>query len=399
MVIRAGRVGQWIAKWRGRRDRRTRPTGGVDRVARARLQARRLAAATDACRDLRIALWTGDVERAARAIRKGLAGDAAHPEFIELRAWYALQAGCTDQALEVLEKYARPTARLKLLTQAMRCLAGRKAQAHLELSQWARQDDCPTLGRVLLAWLDLEADQPEHAAAALQRNLARGLDPMTGQLQVLVDLAQELPEATREAAERLLHQAGHDPSTRRFLGSLSLTETASKHIPLETVEQLAAELIGEPQLIPTLVRAQQINPQSSQIDLLRRSLARVVSDLDAPYVAIEALAELAVVADDADDARRWIQRGLQEQPFSARLAILLDNLPNDESEPKAGLRPLDVLRRAAGAEPTYPDLRRRLILRHHQAGYHQAARHQAGNWLDAEPSNDLARMTWREGAA
>ena len=362
--------------------------------------AMRYLAASEACDDLADALRRDAPVAAEHALQRVMQIDPQHPRLIELRAIEALHRVRPDEAMAMLEALPRPTARQKLLLQLVRCQADQKALAHLELAEWSHSDRCPPQARVLLAMLDMELGDFDAARAALRRNDRHTSDPVTHQMLALLGVVEDMPECVRGATSVLVHTFGHQPLVRCWLTALGLSDDDDlQHPPMEMIDQLAVELLSRPQTIAALVEAQRYEPDAGRIELLRRAIQRIVADLTDPLPAVEALAELAFMADQPDDAARWVRRGLKLSPYSAKLALLRNRLGPiaDREADDGGL--LSVLRRAADAHPTYPDLQQALIAQYQQQGLgHLAAQH-VRQWAQKQPDHPLVRKALEDLAA
>ena len=362
------------------------------------LQAIRYLVANEACAALDQAMRRGDDEAARRAIARGLAVDPNFTRLTELRAWYHLGRHEPHRALELLESESDPSPRMKLMLQLVRLQAGRKAMAHLELNAWARQADCPDAARLLLATLDMEAGHMRDAHIVLTSRAELATDPLACRMLILLELAQDSPQAARRAATILLHRLGRQERTRRFVTSLGLADHFSEaELPIEMVDQLAGELRHRHPIIPSLVAVQRCQPDRLRIELLRRAVARIVDELADPMGAIEALTALAELAGDIDEGCRWARRGLKLQPMNATLAMALDRL---QSAPADDTRDAtEDLRRVAQAHPEYADVQRALVLRYHRRGMTVSAQRVLRRWLKRHADHPLAVRTQQELAA
>lgn len=355
-----------------------------------------LAAETAAQRADR-ALAQHDFAEARAAIRAGQHAAPQHPRLREAQARLAMADGSPELAARLLDADPIPNARRRLLLALAQCQAGRRLAAELQLREWSRDPQCPSEARALLAWLELEKEDAAAARRVLTPNLRHGPDALTCQMLLLMDIAEQLPRATRQAVAYLSHAFSHDPHIARWLDSFQIAPQIEQlEAPLELIERLADQLVQRPHVIRTLVVAQQHRPSLGRIDLLRRAIIRIVDRLAEPIVAIEALARLAHIAGDIDEARRWTRRGLKLEPYSASLALLLDQLADADDADDVSPRPLAVLRRAAAARPGYGDLRRALILRYHKVGLSAQAARCAESWIDQQPNHPLAIRTHRE---
>ncbi len=242
------------------------------------------------------------------------------------------------------------------------CVTGQSAAAELELCDWLRQPQAPPAVRVMFAALLARRGDLAEARRVLGDQVR---DPMALlSLFCLLSRDHEQQDAADVVAHHLGRQFAHLPLIEQWLTLTGQARTAVAEPDERSIEQLAGELQQRPAVIPTLVVAQQYEPQPQRIALLRQAVARI-----APRFAHErrlvmicqALAELALLADDQNDARRWAHRGLKIDPYAAPLALVLAQLADDET---VGPPAVAVLDRVARQYPAYPDvkaaLRRRL---------------------------------------
>lgn len=343
------------------------------------------------------ALLVHDHAEARSAIRQGHHLAPQHPRLRELSARLAMADGHPELAVRLLDADPKPNAKRRLLLALAQCQAGRRLQAELQLRKWNRDPQCPSEGRALLAWLELEKENAAAARRVLTPNLRHGPDALTCQMLLMMDIAEQLPRATRKAVAYLSHAFCHDPHIARWLDSFHIAPKIDHlEAPLELIERLAEQLLERPHMIRSLIVAQQHRPSLGRIDLLRRALVRIVDRLAEPVIAVESLARLAHIAGDIDEARRWTRHGLKLEPYSASLALLLDQLADADQADDVSPRPLQVLRRAVAAKPQYSDLRRALILRYQKAGLSAQASRNAQRWIKQQPDNALAMRTYTE---
>ena len=282
------------------------------------------------------------------------------------------------------------------------CVTGQVAAAELELYAWQRNERCPTAARVLLAALLARRGRSADALTVLPRagRLETADDALAAEtlITLLVDADLE------DTASRLLHQLhadlGRDAAVADWLRLTRMPGAAQLTALCEaTVDHLAAELLCRPQVIPSLVVAQRIEPDATSIALLREAIGRMalhVFDQDRKLMICQAMSTLSQLAGDASDALRWARHGLQLNPYSAALALALAEIANDPATvADAGV----ALQRACAAHPDYPDVRRALILSEHQQGNTQAARLELEQWLEREPGHALATRLAEELAA
>ena len=283
------------------------------------------------------------------------------------------------------------------------CLGGLAAAAELELHDWHRHEDCPPHARALLGALLARRGLIEQALAVIGPVSRDDADPDAERalLHVALLLASELPDSARRTALSLYHHHGHQGFVRSWLEAMQppgFQELPA--VPQATIEHLAAELVAQPQVIPGLVAAQRLEPDARQVHLLRSAIDRAARDLSAApnsaLVACQAMAELALLAKDGDDARRWAHRGLRLDPYAVRLALVLAQVSDD---PAVGPPAQQVLGRAADAFPDYPDLQAAAIRRESADGADAAARLRLRRWLARSPDQPLAQRLAQEMAA
>lgn len=318
---------------------------------------------------------------------------------IEIEARLALLRARPREAVDRLERDASPNDRRRLLLALARCQAGDIATAHLDLAAWSRRDDCPPEARILLAKLELDADDVEAARTALRGHRHRPNDPMTCQMLILIDTAEDLPQAAQQAAAMLARaiadRGGSTAMNNRWLATLGLTPRTVRVEPThEQVAQLAQSLSHEPTVIPSLVRAQQIEAKPTHLRLLRRALVRIADTLPEPRIAFEALANLAEIDSDRDDAARWARRVLRDDAYSAPMALLLDRVGHDKTS-----HTTDALEHASAQHPEFSDVQRALIDRYRRVGRLEDARAAADRWIARDPSNPTAAAVAKELAA
>lgn len=296
----------------------------------------------------------------------------------------------------------------RLVRLAAMCVEGQLAAAEMDLHAWRREPDCPPAARFLLAGLlarrRADDDAIELLRQATHAPADQSSDTDTLRLAIVLLVDAEMPESAGRALLRLFHDHGDDPSVAAWVRALEFPGTADlPAVPDAQIERLAGELLADPTLIPTLVATQKIRPVTSDLTLLRQGIARMLqaagenaaATLDLAIIH-QALAELALLAHDADDARRWAHRGLRINPFSAALALVVAQLADDETLGPTAQR---VLTGAIAANPRYPDLRAALIRRQQREGRTQDARLFLEDWLASQPGHPLALQIKREIAA
>lgn len=362
------------------------------------INARKRLAVRQAIGEARLALTHNDTAAAQHAIARARGIDPANRQLPLLAAAAALREGRAYHALHLVESADPHHAPTRLMTNLVRLSAGQRHAAWLDLSGWAADHGCPAQARVMLAWLYCAEGRHDDARRAL-RQVDDTHEPIAKQLAMLLDLEDGAAPPRRDVAE-LLHRYGDDPTTEWFARSLGLgRRRSSDEVPLNMVEQLADELLAEPGVIPTLTAAQRRQCEPDRVALLRRALVRIVNELPEPIVALEALAELSRLAGDLDDAVRWVQRGLQVAPYSAKLALMLDQLDLDDSVDGLAANPRVALERVASLRPNWADVQHALAHRYHHDGLNTHAVEHLYRWLMREPGHPLATEALEELAA
>ena len=282
------------------------------------------------------------------------------------------------------------------------CVTGQVAAAELELYDWQRHEQCPTAGRVLLAALLARRDRCEDALAVLPRpgQLETDNDALAAETLVSLLVGAGLNDTAARVVRQIHDDLGQKADVVEWLRLMQMP--GSDELPPlseATVDHLAAELLCRPEVIASLVRAQQIEPDAAAVALLRQALGRMalhVFDQERKLMICQAMSTLSQLAEDRDDARRWARHGLQFNPYSAPLALTLSQVSED---PASEADAAEALQRACAAHPDYPDLRRALILCEHEQGNTHAARLQLTQWLERQPGHPMATKLAEELAA
>ncbi|MBI1338151.1 MAG: hypothetical protein GC164_14500 [Phycisphaera sp.] len=285
---------------------------------------------------------------------------------------------------------------------AAQCTQGDLAGAELALSEWVRSDHCPATAVVMLAALLARRGKHDHALATLRQAQRLGVadDRLVMVIHMIVLMQLDLTQSARKIALRLHDEHGQDDLVAQWLNLVDIVEAGN--LPTVTTaqaEQLACELTISPGVIPTLVTAQSVDADPWAIALLRKALSTVVKNLrDADHheMICRAQAQLALLANDTDDARRWAHRGLRHNPYNAQLALVLAKIEDDAM---IGPNASDVLDRVAERYPGYPDVRAALIRRQFHEGRTDEAGHNLTLWLEAQPDHPMALKLQREIAA
>ncbi len=317
-------------------------------------------------------------------------------------------AAATSATLSHGERgYSRATAVDDRLAQLAADLThGRRAYAELEFFSWLREPDCPIQARILLAAAWSVRDQHEKARALLADLPRAQVDQLIqsslhyAQLLLTLQTACDLTQAARRTLTQLDRAHGHDPQVRHWISAI---DAPGRHdLPRWSpacVEQLAGDLLGRVYLLPALVSAQKVAPDIDHIHLLRLAGQRLLRDVTSPRQQLtlaQAMAELAILTGDADDARRWAHRGLRIDPYCATLALVLAQV---RDEAVVGPPAIAILTEVAEHHPQYPDVQAALIRRELQEGHTDTARLRLQSWMQREPHQPLALKLAQELAA
>lgn len=277
------------------------------------------------------------------------------------------------------------------------CLDGRLAAAELELCDWRREPTCPASALLLLATAQTRRGAHDEAIDTLWAIVdgpPTANEEAAEARQMLIALLTTggADDAALHEAASLRQSHGHDTAIAAWLGATTALDAsqraASLAPPAAQARALAEELRDHVEWIPSLTAAQRAEPDAAELALLRAALAclaeMVGGDRDHALIVIRAAAELALLAADHDDARRWAHRGLALHPYSAPLALVLARVSDD---PAAGPGALRVLRGAVKAHPGYADLRAALIRRARAEGKRDLAASELRMWLIEDPRN------------
>jgi len=293
---------------------------------------------------------------------------------------------------------------LKLARLTEACRTGDMAGAELELHDWAHQADCPTAARVLLA--ALHARDGDHAAAcrvlepAIQTPFEKS-DPAAIRLTLAVLIDAGLQEDARDIAIQVQKTLNQNHPLIAWMVVMAVPGFQDHNFDTLSCDPMASAIADAPETVPSIVRACQLKPTPNVISVLRRAISQIV-DLprlqDIQSELCTAMAELALLADDNVNARLWAKRGLSLSPFSAQLAIALDEA-TETQRTRHGAEAIDVLARVHTEYPNYPDLAAALIRRENSQGLSDSAQHRLALWLEDKPSQPIARRLQKEMAA
>lgn len=282
------------------------------------------------------------------------------------------------------------------------CRQGQLAGAELELHAAYRQAGCPAVVHVLLA--SLLARRGRHADAAkilnrIQPASIEQADPDEIKLTISLLISLDRPDDAAELGKAYHLAYGHEADD--WLRDMSVPDAQRlRGSPDQKIDELARDLAREPKAIHALVFAQRQQRDLPTVDLLRKAIRRIVPlfehDPRQMTAICRAMAELSLLAGDQPQARRWAHRGLEEDPYCAQLALLLDRLRDDGG---TALPPYSVLTCAAHHHLDYPDVQAALIRRELIEGRLQDARKRLADWLEREPYSPHALRLQEDLAA
>lgn len=299
--------------------------------------------------------------------------------------------------MSVSEDYVNLLKRVREL-----CHSGQVAGAELELHSLYRRAGCPSCVKVVLAALLARRGQYQDAHTVLRNVQPNTVDQHTPEevkLAISILVCLGLPDEA-EALGKAFHSAyGRD--ARLWLSDMSVP--GAQYLSgncASPVEDLAQDLIREPKAIQALVFAQMHKRDLQTVELLRQAIRRIApmfeNDPMQMAAICRAMAELSVLAGDHAQARRWAHRGLEEDPYNASLALLINRLRDDG---RSALPPRTVLVCVATAHPDYPDVQAALIRRETADGRLDDARDRLKAWLEREPYSPQALELRKEIAA
>jgi hypothetical protein len=282
------------------------------------------------------------------------------------------------------------------------CLTGQVASAELELHSVYRQAGCTASIKVVLGALLARRGEYVEAGAILRGvkpEAAGRCDPQKVKLaiSILISLG-ELDEAERLG--RAYHKAfGHEAT--RWLREMSTPGAGRLRWSTGgSIDELARGLANEPKAIASLVFAQRHRRDLRTVRLLRQAIRRIVplfeNDARQMTMICRAMAELSLLEGDHAQARRWAHRGLEEDPYCATLALLINRL-RDRGD--TALPAVSVLTCVAKHHPSYPDVQAALIRRESEEGKSESALARLNAWLEREPYSPHALELRQELAA
>lgn len=281
-------------------------------------------------------------------------------------------------------------------------VTGLAAAAELELHAWCRETKCPSTAALLHAKLGMHRGEFAVALEDLTAYESKHQSNDAEILQTLVSLSWLLDQ--HQQAElwlgQLRTQVGYLPAIQEWIQAMDEMQQANPFSSIDAqTEQLAVELMDHISVMPSLVVAMKLQSDDKTIAALRSALNHAYRDIHTSHdqiVACEALAELALLAEDSRDARRWAHRGRRLDPYHARFALVLAEIDDDAAVgPPAAVALGEALR----INPNYPDVRAALIRREFADGQTTAARRRLRVWLNDQPEHPMALKLKQELAA
>ena len=282
------------------------------------------------------------------------------------------------------------------------CLAGQVANAELELHSVYRQAGCDPSIKVVMAAMFARRGAFAEARQVLKGTNADTVEDSTPQ-QVRLAISILMSLGDTDQAERLgraYHKAfGHEAT--RWLRDMNVPgANRLRWSEGGSIDELARGLASEPKAIPALVYTQKHQRHLPTVRLLRQAIRRIVplfeNDARQMTMVCVAMAELSVLEGDQAQAQRWAHRGLEEDPYCATLALLVDKL-RDRGD--TALPAVSVLNCVATKHPDYPDVQAALIRRQSREGQAEMAQANLTAWLEREPYSPQALELKQELAA
>ncbi len=282
------------------------------------------------------------------------------------------------------------------------CQTGQSAGAELDLYSVYRRAGCPACVKVVLAALLARRGQHRDAHGVLRDVKPNSImqytpDQVRLMISILISLGQS--DEAEALSKAFYHAYGRE--AKQWLRDMSVpgSQYLGGHNVLP-VEELAQDLAREPKAIQALVYAQKHKRDLPTVDLLRQAIRRIApmfeNDTRQMTAICRAMAELSVLAGDHTQARRWAHRGMEEDPYCASLALLINRLRDDG---RTTLPPRSVLVCVAAHHPDYPDVQAALIRRESAEGRLNDARERLSAWLVREPYSPHALALRKEIAA
>ncbi|QQE12685.1 hypothetical protein JD969_04255 [Planctomycetota bacterium] len=283
----------------------------------------------------------------------------------------------------------------RLLRISVDCRNGEAARAEMALYAWLRDESCPATARVMLAAMWARRGKLEDAKEILQGVYEQEIEtwrPSEVQLLISVLIACDLVDAAKRLGKALYKGYGQYEEIGKWLRTMSVPGSVElPYVSEKLVVRLAEQLAENLDVLGSLVYAQKHEPRAKSVLMLRHAMMRVVKgemcETD-ELLCVVGLAELAMLAGDHRDVKRWAKRGLKIDPYHARLALLLSEIEQTYAENVARKHLAAVARK----HPHYPDVRSALIRQKFADGKTESAKRKLDNWLKYDPASMLAQQ-------
>lgn len=279
-----------------------------------------------------LAIDRGLPQQAQRLANGAMRLAVRFPRVADRIARLRLSQGDPEAALAIIDAQPNHSASMRLLRIACLIQLGQKAEAHLELHAWAQHSSAPPPVRHILALLDAAADDYAAAIATVTRDLQHGQDLAALELATVLCASQGRSQQAEYWAARLAEVSIADRAAvdvQLLCESLNLNihrQPDQIQLAPKQLATLAMELIAAPQSLAILVQWQQTHFKPKTAQLIYSAAQRALPEMEESAPCYEALAHLAVLLGRADAALDWARRGLQTNPMSASLALLLAKL-------------------------------------------------------------------------
>lgn len=243
-----------------------------------------------------------------------------------------------EGAMSIIDACATQSGSMRLLRIACLLKLGRLADAHMQLNEWSGQSTAPLAARRALALIESVHGDRAAASAAVLRNLKHVEDPASLEIFTVLAGAEQEGDRARTWAERLrraciVSRATVDVDV--LCESLGMQFNGANAVIEPTVIQvqtLAMELTASPESLQELVVHQEHTFQPQVAELIRRATEQALDELEEASIGCEALARLSRLFGNHDAALSWAERGLQSNPMSASLTLLLNELRGEAKQ-------------------------------------------------------------------
>lgn len=298
---------------------------------------------------IRTALLENDFPLAEQHLISALQQYPNHPDILTLYIIFNLKQYRIKDAQHLLDHHPHRDPITNHLHQLVQCLTTQLSATHLDLQTSTQpQSDFETQ---LHALLDAQLGDTQQALNQLQSitqptpDILRCIAILQPSEENLIALSQSLEDSK---LNHLTHYAITDQPN------------PSPQSDPKDIRTLATELAANPQLILSLVYTQQLNPNPIHIALLRLAIKQAAPAITKLPVVIEALAKLALLAQDHTDAKAHIDHGLKLYPYSSIFAQLAYELSQQTFDQDITTQANHALKQATYKYPHYTDLQQAL---------------------------------------